>query len=337
MSSRTTLRETEIRPDHLMKEQAARFAADVANLLKHKSKFVEVPCPACGESKGQKTFEKFELQYLECAVCETVYISPRPTPPILEDFYANSENYAYWNKFIFPSSAEARRERIFRPRADRAFEMCQRHGLRRGGVLMEVGAGFGLFCEEIKKLGFFDRVIAVEPTPDLAETCRKKGLEVFEQPVEKVTLEPGSVNVIACFEVLEHLFSPREYLRSCASLLAPGGLIVLTCPNIKGFDIVTLREVSDTVDVEHLNYFHPDSLSRLVRACGLDVLEVSTPGQLDAELVRKKALAGEFDLSGHPFLKQLLLDEWDRLGGVFQEFLAANQLSSHMWLVATKK
>lgn len=28
---------------------------------------------------------------------------------------------------------------------------------------MDVGAGFGTFCEEVKKLGIFDRVVAVEP------------------------------------------------------------------------------------------------------------------------------------------------------------------------------
>jgi 2-polyprenyl-3-methyl-5-hydroxy-6-metoxy-1,4-benzoquinol methylase/ribosomal protein S27E len=335
--SSSTLRETEIRPDHLMKEQADRFAADVARLLMSRSQFIEVPCPACGANNGRKAFEKFQLTYLECSGCETVYVSPRPTPAILEDFYAHSRNYAYWNEFIFPASEEARRERIFRPRADRVAEICQRHGLSHGGVLMEVGAGFGTFCEEIQKHHWFDRVIAVEPTPGLAETCRKKGLEVIEKPVEQITLSPGSVNVIACFEVIEHLFSPRDYLRSCASLLAPEGLLVVTCPNIKGFDLVTLREISGTVDVEHLNYFHPDSLSRLARESGLEVLEVTTPGKLDAELVRKKVLGGEFDMQKQPFLKQILIDRWEDAGAAFQEFLAANRLSSHMWLVARKR
>src|SRR5439155_26773943 len=108
--------------------------------------------------------------------------------------------------------------------------------------------------------------------------------------------------VVAAFEVIEHLFSPHDFLTACRDRLAPGGLVVLTCPNVRGFDVSVLGPVSDTVDVEHLNYFHPDSLCRLLERCGLTPLEALTPGELDAELVRKKALAGQFDLSGQPFL-----------------------------------
>ena len=51
-------------------------------------------------------------------------------------------------------------------------------------ALYDVGAGYGTFCEEVSRLGF-DRVIALEPEPHLAQTCRDKGLEVIEAPVEQ--------------------------------------------------------------------------------------------------------------------------------------------------------
>ena len=56
------------------------------------------------------------------------------------------------------------------------------------GTLFDVGAGFGTFCEEVDRLGAFDRVVALEPEPHLAETCRGKGLEVIEAPVEQAEL-----------------------------------------------------------------------------------------------------------------------------------------------------
>jgi 2-polyprenyl-3-methyl-5-hydroxy-6-metoxy-1,4-benzoquinol methylase len=251
-------------------------------------------------------------------------------------YYATSENYAYWNNYIFPASENARREKIFRPRAERVVETCQRHNVRTS-VLMEVGAGFGTFCEEVQRLKVFQRVIAIEPTPDLSETCRRKGLEVIQKPIEQVRLDDvEAVDVIATFEVIEHLFSPRQFLQGCASVLAPGGLIIITCPNVKGFDIGVLQALSGAVDVEHLNYFHPGSLSRLLAECGFETLEALTPGKLDAELVRKRILAGELDVSSQPFLRQVLVDEWESVGHKFQDFLANNLLSSHMWLVARK-
>ena len=111
---------------------------------------------------------------------------------------------------------------------------------------------------------------------------------------------------------------------------------MLTCPNIQGFDLMTLGASASAVDHEHLNYFNPQSLSRLVGSCGLKVLETLTPGRLDAELVRNKILSGEFDVSNQPALKHILVDEWDKIGKSFQDFLAENNFSSHLWVVAKK-
>ena len=266
--------------------------------------------------------------------CETIYMSPRPEPAQLEDYYANSENYEYWSRVVFPASEDARREKIFRPRAERIVEIACRHGVE-SGTLVDIGAGFGSFCQEVEQIGHFDRVVAVEPEPHLAAACRERGLEVVEAPIERAELE-GGADVVTNFEVIEHLFSPSEFLSKCAGALPEGGLFILTCPNGKGFDVIELGAASSVVDTEHLNYFHPASLSQLLERHGFEVLEVQTPGMLDAELVRKAALAGEKDLSSEPFLQRVLIDEWGQLGENFQRYLAAAGLSSSQWIVARR-
>jgi len=75
----------------------------------------------------------------------------------------------------------------------------------------------------------------------------------------------------------------------------------------------------------------------LIESSGFIVLEISTPGRLDAEFVHTAIEEGKYDVSRNPFLKRVLVDEWDRLGWPFQQFLAENGLSSHMWLAACKK
>lgn len=328
--SGTSLRETEIRPHELMAEQARRYAADVEWLLRRRDRFVSVPCPACRSDVYELAWVKYSLHYLHCRSCQTIYMSPRPTPDLLAEYYQTSQNYEYWDQVIFPASEEARRQKLFRPRAARVAEIVKRQGTSRG-VLVDVGAGFGTFCEEIIQLGTFDRVIALEPEPHLAETCRKKGLEVIEAPVEEVELDRA--DVVTSFEVIEHLFSPRQFSERLGSLLRVGGLLVVTCPNVRGFDIVVMREAANVVDTEHLNYLHPDSLELVLAASGFEVVERSTPGRLDAELVRNKVLAGEFELHDQPFLQQVLIDEWERLSEPFQDFLAESGLSSNMWVV----
>ncbi len=213
--------------------------------------------------------------------------------------------------------------------------LCQQYGVNRG-TLLEVGPGFGTFAAVAQESGAFARVVAVEPTPELARACRERGVHVLEKRIEDVADEFGQVEVVACFEVIEHLFAPLDFVRQCARLLVPGGLLVLTCPNGLGFDVTTLGAQSPAVGVEHCNLFNPKALGILVEQAGLAVLESSTPGRLDAELVRNAVLAGRYDLTGQSFLRRILLDEWDRLGWPFQQFLAQNGLSSHMWLAARR-
>jgi SAM-dependent methyltransferase len=171
----------------------------------------------------------------------------------------------------------------------------------------------------------------------MARACRGRGVNVIDKRIEDVTDELEAVDVTAAFEVIEHVFEPRAFLRQCARLMRPGGLLVLSCPNGQGFDIALLGSVSLAIDPEHVNLFNPRSLPLLVESCGFEVLDVSTPGRLDAEFVRTAILEGKLDVSGDPFLKCVLVDEWDRLGWPFQQFLAERGLSSHMWLAARRR
>ena len=328
------LRETEIRPDELMAEQARRYEADRERLLAQPERFTKTACPACDATESTPAWQKYGLDYLECSNCETRYMSPRPEPTLLDEYYRTSENYEYWSRVVFPASEAARREKIFRPRAEKVVEIVKRHGVS-GGTLVDVGAGFGTFCEEVVRLNHFDRVIAVEPEPHLAAACRERGIEVIESPIEHAEIG-DRVDVVTSFEVIEHLFSPADFISLFRSILPAGGLFVVTCPNGKGFDVVELAEVSSTVDTEHLNYFHPASLSGLLEREGFEVAEVQTPGRLDAELVRKAVLAGEKDLGSEPFLQRLLIDEWETLGEPFQDWLVDNGLSSNQWIVARR-
>ena len=207
-----------------------------------------------------------------------------------------------------------------------------------GGSLLEVGAAYGTFCEEMQSRGHFKRIVAVEPTPDLARTCRSKGIETIETPIEKLVVKPEDLfDVIVSFEVIEHLFSPKDFVLHCGRMLKPGGLFIVTCPNAEGFDIAVLGQLCNNVDHEHLNYFNPSSLAILMENSGYGVLERQTPGRLDAELVRNKILSGEMDISHQPFLKTILVDNWETAGDAFQEFLAQNGLSSHLWMAARKR
>lgn len=332
----TNFSENDIRPKNLAEGQQAAFFEDLAGLVGQKADFVKVNCPACDSKEYEQKFEKYGLAYVKCKKCETLYMNPRPSPKILDNFYANSKAYTYWNKYIFPASEKTRRDKIFIPRVDRILDICKKYNIKTNSIL-EVGGGFGTFGGELLRRRVFKRVAAVEPTPDLAKTCREKKIEVFESLFEKTKFkETDKFDIIANFEVIEHLFNPKEFIKKCHSLLQKGGVLVLTCPNSKGFDFEVLGKECNSIDHEHLNYFYPESMELLVENNGFKVLEILTPGKLDAELVRNKILEGAIDISNQIFLKKILIDLWDSLGDKFQDFLVSNKLSSSMWMVAKK-
>ncbi|OGF63355.1 methyltransferase type 11 [Candidatus Giovannonibacteria bacterium RIFCSPHIGHO2_01_FULL_45_33] len=328
------MKEEDIRPKKNMLEEKRLRAEDIKHLMERKNEFVKIPCPACESDENRFKFSKEGFNFNECAKCSTLFINPRPTRDMLSEYYTASKSIKYWNDNIFPASENTRREQIFVPRAKKVIELCKKFGVTTD-TIVDIGAGFGTFMEEINKLNVFKRAVVIEPSPDLAETCRRKGLEVIESTIEDAKL--SGANVITNFELIEHLFWPKDFLFACSKILSKGGVFILTTPNIKGFDLLTLGELSDNIEgPNHLNYFHPDSLSRLLEVCGFEVVEVLTPGKLDAEIVREKILAGKLDISKSPFLRNTLIDQWETKGEIFQCFLAENNLSSHLWIVTRK-
>mgnify|MGYP001344099066 CR=1 FL=1 len=65
-------------------------------------------------------------------------------------------------------------------------------------------------------------------------------------------------------------------------------------------------------------------------------MNISTPGQLDVDIVKNFILSSdEGVLQNNRFLKSIL--DNDIKSEKFQTFLADNQLSSHVWIMAKKR
>lgn len=328
------LSEAEIFPPDLLAEQEAAFARDIERMHARAGEFVQVDCPACDLDATAYIFDKFGFTFQRCEGCRTIYMSPRPSEAVMNDYYSNSENYAIWAEHVFPKTEAARRDKIHKPWFQRITDHCEQYSVPMT-TLVEVGPGFGTFASVATDSGRFDRVVAVEPTPELAQACRDRGVDVVEKRIEDVDRKDlPDADVIVAFEVIEHLFDPGSFLDGIRTRMREGGLLVMSCPNGEGFDISVLGADSMAVDAEHVNLFNPDSMATLLESHGLEPLQITTPGRLDAEFVRDAARDGKVDLD--PFLQRVLIDEWDRLAWPFQEFLAANGLSSHMWTVARR-
>ncbi len=113
------------------------------------------------------------------------------------------------------------------PKARRPFE-----GLR----LLDIGCGGGLLCEPMSRLGF--QVVGVDASERNIGTASahaaEQGLAIdYRASTAEALVEAGepAFDLILNMEVIEHVADPGEFLRSCAQLLAPGGLMIVATLN----------------------------------------------------------------------------------------------------------
>jgi SAM-dependent methyltransferase len=327
------VKEKDIRPRQVFDEYLALSVEDIHTYFGDPTVFVEVACPACADGGYAPSFEKYEFRYVVCAHCGTLYANPRPLAALLETYYAGGKAPRFWNDHFFRSTAHARREKIFVPRARRLCELMAEVPEARYETLVDIGAGFGIFLDVMREEGRFQQVIGIEPNPHLAETCRRNGFAIIEKPVEEVAEAEVQADVATCFEVLEHVFDPLGFLQACRRILRPEGLVVFTPLTISGFDLQVLWERAQGIHPpHHLNFISVDGFRQLLRRSDLELIRLLTPGELDLDIVRNYAAEHpEYDLPR--FVREIL----SRPAGVqadFQAFLQRHLLSSHLWGVA---
>lgn len=329
------MREHEIRPQALLDQFFARLERDAAKLAARRVEFVAVPCPFCGSGEARSDFEKEGFRYVECRGCDSLYASPRPTPALLQEYLETSEAAEFWSTHFYRETAAARRAQIFRPRAARIAALAEQYGLGADAVCVDIGAGYGLFLQELMALDRFGRVVAIEPDARLARVCREHGVQVVEKWVEDVTPADVAADLAVAFEVIEHVFEPLAFLRAAASTVRPGGFLFFSTLAASGFDIQVLWEHSRSVSPpQHLSFPSIAGVTRLVERAGLEMVEVTTPGQLDVDIVRNRLLAHpELPV---PRIARAIAAADESARRALQQVLREHRLSSHVQCLARR-
>jgi cyclopropane fatty-acyl-phospholipid synthase-like methyltransferase len=119
-------------------------------------------------------------------------------------------------------------------------------------------------------------ISGVEPNPGLAVISGKIA-PVHQDVIERTPW--SGFDVIASFHVIEHVDSPRTFIRAAAERLKPGGLMVLETPNIDSFPYKVLKARWRQFIPEHYFFFDHKTVSWLLADCGLRTHDIRSIGK----------------------------------------------------------
>jgi len=210
-----------------------------------------------------------EVALLRCRRCGLAYLSPRPSPAAIGEFYP--ADYAPFRPAVederWAPMRFMRRRKLLRRR-----QLVEGQAGRDRGRVLDVGCSTGLFLNEMRRGGW--QTQGVELTPSAANYARERfGLDVFEGMLEDAPYKPGSFDVITFWDVLEHVYSPAETLARTAELLAPGGLVAINVPNWHTPERrIFGRWWAGYDPPRHLYVFTRPSLTRLLEQAGFEPL-----------------------------------------------------------------
>ncbi len=185
---------------------------------------------------------RFPFSVAICRTCGFCFSSPGPRAADLEQYHA--EGLTGHKEIGLPYSVDAR------------MAVLERYSVP-GGVFAEIGGDdpgeFHQRCAEI-----FGQQLVVEIADDTPAELRSVH-----------GLAEDSVDVLAHYDVLEHVVEARDFLAGCHRALRPGGVMVCEIPDLRLYPRNLLL-----LEFEHVNHFSITTLNYLARQVGLNLVEV---------------------------------------------------------------
>lgn len=147
--------------------------------------------------------------------------------------------------------------------------------------LLELGCGTGATVALVKSHRRVAWAGGVELAPDAAATARTHCDKVWSTDIERERFEQeiprGSLDLVLCLDVLEHLVDPWSVIARMSPLVAPGGSLIASIPNIRNWKFI--RKLlfagefryanAGLLDRTHLRFFVRTTAIELVEAGGL--------------------------------------------------------------------
>ena len=241
-------------------------------------------CPVCFHPAFHPLHDLGRVHVFRCGRCRMMFLNPYLKAGSMEKIFSSTEELVKVSPF-FQHYFEERAWQT--PKTAAIYRKCLtelEYCLPSKGSLLDVGCGRGTFLKLAKDRGW--RVQGVETNRDSVKMCREEfGIEVTGEEFLAIRDSSHKWDVIALWDLIEHVPNPGEWVKQCYDRIKTGGVLVIATPNHHSFlDMVSslayrlsrglVRSgLSKLYTIDHTLYFTEETLKWLLEREGFRVLK----------------------------------------------------------------
>jgi len=144
-------------------------------------------------------------------------------------------------------------------------------------TVLEIGCGDGYFLSQFSE---FSKIVGFEPSPE-GKLARERGVFLIDSYFSLEGLQEfGRFDITILRQVLEHIYSPKSFIKEVKKKILKNGLLYLEVPN--GSKSINQNRFHDFY-YEHVSYFTKSSLLLLLEQEAFEV--ISCKSEYNEEII----------------------------------------------------
>lgn len=283
----------------------------------HPLKNVKCECSICNSDKVKNIFSRWDVNYYLCESCASIFVPV--SKEVVEGYSKLQEMKDFRNSEEYQNQASESRDVAWDDVVSWAEYRTYRYlGKNSGLEVLDYGN---------KYKGFVNKILNSKLISNYE--LRDSVLDI------KLEGKVRNADVLIYMNQLQHEMNPIKKIEEIGKDLKNEGILLMSTRLGSGFDILTLKGgINDVFPYEHITLPSKKGLEIILDRAGYELLEITTPGTRDMNVV----LNNKERIEDSNFFIKYLLDVADeRTLKDFQQFLQKSCLSSFAQVVARKR